>query len=45
MVTSSKSLACCLSVGLLSGVWGSCGVCGTLRLVSSAKPTREERRG
>ena len=45
MVTCSKSLACCVTVGLGSGVWGSCGVCATVRLVSSAKPTRGEGRG
>ena len=45
MVTSSKSLACWVTVGPGSGAWGSCGVCATVRLVSSAKPTRGERRG
>ena len=45
MVTSSKSLACWVTVGPGSGVWGSFGVCVTMRLVSSAKPTRGERRG
>ena len=35
---SSKLLACRLTVGPSSGVWGSCGVCSTVRLVSSAKP-------
>ena len=44
MVTSSKSLACWVTVGPVSGAWGSCGVCVTLRLVSSTKPTRGERR-
>ena len=45
MVTSSKSLACSMTVGPASGMWGSCGVCATMRLVSSAKPTRGEGRG
>ena len=45
MVTSSRSLACWVTVGPACGVWGSCGVCATVRLVSSAKPTRGERRG
>ena len=45
MVTSSKSLACWVTVGPGSGAWGSCGVCATVRLVSSVKPTRGERRG
>ena len=45
MVTSSKSLACWETVGPASGVWGSCGVCATVSLVSSAKPTWGERRG
>ena len=45
MVTSSKLLACLVTVGPGSGVWNSCGVCATVRLVSSAKPTRGERRG
>ena len=44
MVTSSKSSACCVTVGPLSGVSGSCGVCVTVRLVSSAKPTNREGR-
>ena len=44
-VTSSKSLVCWVTVGAGSGAWGSCGVCATVRLVSSAKPTRGERRG
>ena len=42
---SSKSLACWVTVGPGSGAWVSCGVCATVRLVSSAKPTRGERRG
>ena len=45
MVTSSKSLACWVTVGQGSRVWGSCGMCATVRLVSSAKPTKGERRG
>ena len=45
MVTSSKSLACWVTVGPLSGAWGSCGVCATVISMSSAKPTRGERRG
>ena len=45
MVTSSKSLACWVTVGPGSGVWSSCGVCATVRLVSSAEPTRGERKG
>ena len=45
MVTSSKSLACWVTVGPGSGAWGSCGVCATVRLVSSAKPTRGDRTG
>ena len=36
---SSKSLACLVTVGQGSGAWGSCGLCATVRLVSSAKPT------
>ena len=31
MVTSSKSFAFWVTVGPSSGVWGSCGVCGTVR--------------
>ena len=45
MVTSSKSLACWVTVGPRSGVWGLCAVCPGVRLVLSAKPTRWERRG
>ena len=45
MVTSSKPLACWMTVGPSSDLWGSCGVCVTVRLVSSAKPIRRERRG
>ena len=45
MVTSSKSLACWVTFGPGSGVWGSWGVCATVRLVSSAKPTRRGSRG
>ena len=45
MVTLSRSLACWVIVCPGSGVWGSCGVCATVRLVLSAKPTRRERRG
>ena len=44
-VTFSKSLACWVTVGPGSGAWGSCRVCVTVRLVSSAKPTRGGRRG
>ena len=44
MVTSSKWLASRVTVGLFV-VWGWCGVCGTARSVSSAKPTRGERKG
>ena len=44
MVTSSKSLACWVLVGLSSGSWGCCGLCAIVRLVSSAKPTRGEKR-
>ena len=43
MVTSSKSFACSVTVCPSSGVWGSCGVCATMRLVWSAKRTRGER--
>ena len=35
MVKSKKLLACWVTVGPLSGVWGSCGLCATVRLVSS----------
>ena len=35
MVTSSKSFACWVTVGPSSRVWGLCGVCATVRLVSS----------
>ena len=45
MVKSKKSLACWVTVGPLSGVWGSCRLCATVRLVSSTKPSRGERRG
>ena len=45
MVTSSKSSECWVTVGLGSGVWGSTGLCATVRLVSCAKPTWGERRG
>ena len=45
MVTTSKSLACWMTVGPSYGVWGSCGVCATVRLVLSAKPTRRNRKG
>ena len=44
MVTSSKSLACWVTAGLGSGVWGWCEVCATVKLVSSAKTTRGEDR-
>ena len=45
MVTSSKSLACSVTVGPWSGVWGLCGVCATVRLVLSTKPTQGEEEG
>ena len=45
MITGSKSLACWVTTGMSSGVWGSYGVCATVRLVPSAKPTRGKRRG
>ena len=45
IVTSSKLLVCCVTVGPWSGVWRSCGVCAPVRLVSSAKPIRGQRRG
>ena len=36
MVTSSKSLACCVTLGPSSGVWGSYGGGATVTLVLSA---------
>ena len=45
MVTSSKSVTCWVTVCPGSGALGSCGVCATVRLVSSAKPSRGEGRG
>ena len=44
-VTFSKSSACCVMVGRCLGVRGSCRACATVRLVSSANPTKGERRG
>ena len=41
----SKLSACWVTVGSLSSVCGSCGLCATVGLVLSAKPTRGERRG
>ena len=43
--TVSKSSVCWLMVGGALGAWGSCGACATVRLVSSAKSTKGERRG
>ena len=40
---SSKSLACWVTVGPSSGVWGSCGVRATVRMVLSATPTTRQR--
>ena len=45
MVTSSKLLACWVTVGPGSGVWGSCGVCATVRLVSSANAHQGGEKG
>ena len=45
MVTSSRSLACWVTVRPGSGAWGSCGVCATVRLVSSAKPLQGREEG
>ena len=45
MVTSSNLWACWVTADSSPGLWGSCGVCATTRLVSSAKPTRWEGQG
>ena len=41
----SKLLACWVTVAPSSGVWGSCGVCATVRLLSSAKPKQGGEEG